>query len=249
VHFLVTAGNTQTPIDQVRCITNVFTGRTGGTIASEAHRRGHHVTLLTSHPEVVTAPADAGRRWHVLPYRTFDDLDAAMATRIQGGNLDVVIHSAAVSDYSVAGTYAPAFGSTFDPNHGSWTSKPSHPKLMDVSRGKVRSSHPELWLRLVPTHKIIDRIRTDWGFRGVLVKFKLEVDVTDEELLRIAEASRVQSQANLMVANTYNERHAWAFLGPIQGKYQRISRSDLASRLLDEVEEHVRSKPDAPAKE
>jgi phosphopantothenate---cysteine ligase (CTP) len=47
MNLLVTAGNTQTPIDRVRCITNIFTGRTGAQVALEAHRRGHAVTHLT----------------------------------------------------------------------------------------------------------------------------------------------------------------------------------------------------------
>ena len=51
--ILVTAGNTQTPVDRVRCITNVFSGRTGARIALAAHDRGHAVTLLTSQPGVV----------------------------------------------------------------------------------------------------------------------------------------------------------------------------------------------------
>ena len=41
MNLLITAGNTQTPIDRVRCITNIFTGRTGAQVALEAHRRGH----------------------------------------------------------------------------------------------------------------------------------------------------------------------------------------------------------------
>ena len=53
MNILVTAGNTQTPLDRVRCITNIFSGRTGARIAAEAAARGHRVTLLTSHPEVL----------------------------------------------------------------------------------------------------------------------------------------------------------------------------------------------------
>ena len=49
---------------------------------------------------------------------------------------------------------------------------------------------------------IRDFIRTDWGFHGILVKFKLEVGVDDDQLLEIAEKSRRQSAADLMVANT-----------------------------------------------
>ena len=51
MNFLVTAGNTQSPIDRVRCITNIFTGRTGAAVARTAWGRGHTVTLATSHPE------------------------------------------------------------------------------------------------------------------------------------------------------------------------------------------------------
>src|SRR4051812_22126295 len=106
MNLLVTAGNTQVPIDKVRCLTNVFTGRTGAQIALEAHRRGHTINLLTSHPETVTeAPAE---RWKVCRYRTFEDLQTLMKERITTGNADAVVHCAAVSDYLAAGVYAPA---------------------------------------------------------------------------------------------------------------------------------------------
>src|SRR4051812_48958163 len=110
MNVLVTAGNTLVPIDRVRAITNVFTGRTGAGIALEAHGRGHAVTLLTSHPEVIhELRGDAAleaRRWRCLPYRTFDDLHAALAASLKAGGFDAVVHCAAVSDYRVAGTYA-----------------------------------------------------------------------------------------------------------------------------------------------
>src|ERR1700674_4247120 len=103
MNILVTAGNTLTPIDKVRCITNIFTGRTGAGIALEADRRGHQVTLLTSHPEVLNELCPPGQphleRWTLGRYRTFDDLQTAMADLIRAPGLDAVIHSAAVSDY------------------------------------------------------------------------------------------------------------------------------------------------------
>ena len=65
--ILVTAGNTQTVIDRVRCITNVFSGRTGAQIAAEAFERGHAVTLVTSHPEVLTTVPAVTRIFTALP--------------------------------------------------------------------------------------------------------------------------------------------------------------------------------------
>ncbi len=238
MRLLVTAGNTLTPIDRVRCITNVFTGRTGTGIAVHAHGRGHAVTLLTSHPEVVAElhGPTAGDRWAVRPYRTFADLEGEMEATVRAGP-DVVIHCAAVSDYEAAGVYAPAPGTRFDASAARWESNdPSGPRLADRAAGKVKSHEPELWLRLVRTPKLIDRVRTDWGFRGVLVKFKLEVGMREGQLREIAERSRRQSDADLMVANTLEGAAQWALLGPLAGRYERVERADLAARLLDAVE-------------
>jgi phosphopantothenoylcysteine synthetase/decarboxylase len=240
MRILVTAGNTQVPIDQVRCITNIFTGRTGAAIALAAHQRGHAVTLLTSHPDVV-APLPGGgeldpARWTVTPYRTFADLQALMESSVRGGGFDALIHCAAVSDYLVGGVYAPASGTRFEPRDGRWRSNTGDPVLMDRFAGKVKSDEPELWLRLVRAPKLVDLVRGAWGYRGLLVKFKLEVGIGDQDLLEVAERSRRQSGADLMVANTLEGSAAWAYFGPVSGRYERIARDELPSRLLEAVE-------------
>jgi phosphopantothenate-cysteine ligase/phosphopantothenoylcysteine decarboxylase/phosphopantothenate--cysteine ligase len=235
MNLLVTAGNTQTPIDRVRCITNIFTGRTGAQVALEAQGRGHAVTLLTSHPEAVRdlAPGfSAADRWSVQTYRTFADLQSAMEELVPSGRFDVLVHAAAVSDYSLAGIYAPATGTAFDPATAAWT----HGKMADVSAGKVKSHHSELWMRLVPTPKLADRVRKPWGFRGVFVKFKLEVGIHDAEMRDVAQRSREQSDADLIVANTLEAKDEVAWIGDRAGGWDRVPRTDLARRLLDRVE-------------
>jgi phosphopantothenate---cysteine ligase (CTP) len=235
MNLLVTAGNTQTPIDRVRCITNMFTGRTGTQIALEAHRRGHAVTLLTSHPEVIRdlAPTlNTDVRWTVRSYRTFHDLSDAMAELVPGNHFDALIHAAAVSDYHLAGTYAPVTGAHFDPMTGAWTNG----KLMDVSAGKVKSHHPELWLRLTPTPKLADMVRRPWAFRGTFVKFKLEVGATDDQLREVALRSRAQSDADLIVANTFEGKDAVAWIGDRQDGWERVERAKLAERVVERVE-------------
>jgi phosphopantothenate-cysteine ligase/phosphopantothenoylcysteine decarboxylase/phosphopantothenate--cysteine ligase len=228
MNILVTAGNTQVPIDRVRCITNIFTGRTGAAIAHCAWQRGHTVTLLTSHPEVVEVPTN--ERWAVRPYRTFAELRDLMAQVIQGGGLDAVIHCAAVSDYLMGGIYAPAEGTPFRP--------------VASGAGKIKSDEPELWLRLVRAPKLVDCIRREWGFRGLLVKFKLEVGLSDEQLVEVAERSRRHSEADFMVANTLEGTSQWAFLGPWQGRYERVPRHELAERLLQALEQFPRNHAD-----
>jgi phosphopantothenoylcysteine synthetase/decarboxylase len=241
MNVLVTAGNTLVPIDRVRCLTNIFTGRTGAALALHARRLGHSVTLLSSHPEAVAdlrpPDADLSHGWTATRYRTFDDLQDLMSRHVPSGRFDAIIHCAAVSDYLSAGVYAPATGTAFDAVSGTWHGKEGEvPALLDRAAGKVKSDEPELWLRLVRAPKLVDRVRGDWCFRGLLVKFKLEVGVNDERLLEIAEKSRTQSAADLMVANTLEGATEYAFLGPVDGHYERVERGQLPVRLFAALE-------------
>jgi phosphopantothenoylcysteine synthetase/decarboxylase len=237
MHVLVTAGNTLVPIDRVRCLTNIFSGRTGASISLEAYGRGHRVTLLTSHPDG-SAPAkpDAGR-WSLVSYRTFEDLRQAMTAALLNDTPDVLVHSAAVSDYLAAGVYAPDSRTRFRPADCRWVADdPSGAALIDRAAGKVKSDESELWIRLVRAPKLVDLVRTEWHFRGILVKFKLEVGIGDDQLLHIAERSRQHSGADLMVANTLEGSGTYAFVGPVGSSYQRIARRHLAGRLVEVLE-------------
>jgi phosphopantothenate-cysteine ligase/phosphopantothenoylcysteine decarboxylase/phosphopantothenate--cysteine ligase len=240
MRILVTAGNTLTQIDRVRCITNIFSGRTGTNIARESQRRGHQVTLLTSRPEIA-AELSLGESDHcdVRTYQTFEDLAELMAEALMTERYDAVVHCAAVSDFHVSGVYAPARTTTFDIERKCWDSSAGEAALDDVHAGKVKSQHQELWLRLTPTPKLIDRIRTDWAFEGILCKFKLEVDVTDDELVEIAATSCHASGADLICANTLAGMHLWALIGSPVGSIRRVDRDSLAQTLINEIEVRV----------
>lgn len=234
--LLITAGNTQAPIDRVRVVTNIFTGRTGAMLARTAWSRGHTVTVLTSHPETLAdlpLPADErSQRVSVLPYQTFDQLAELMQSQIKTGEYDAIIHSAAVSDFLCAGVYAPENGTYFNARTNQWEHRSGTPELGERRGGKIKSHEPELWFRMVRAPKLIDRIRSAWGFRGLLVKFKLEVGITDTELLQVAEKSRQESQADLMVANTLESSAHTAYVGPVQNRYERVTRRELADYLM-----------------
>ncbi|MFL5342872.1 MAG: phosphopantothenoylcysteine decarboxylase [Gemmataceae bacterium] len=236
MRFLVTAGNTQTPIDRVRCITNVFTGRTGTGIALEARRRGHAVCLLTSHPELIRE-LGPDAELEVRPYRTFDDLHRLLADALPGGHFDVLVHSAAVSDFALGGVYVPATGTDFDPLGHVWRAVEDSPRLADATAEKIKSHHDELWLRLVRTPKLADSVRSEWGFAGVFVKFKLEVGVSPEELLEVAERSRQQSGADFIVANTLEGMGEVAYIGSRTGPWREVPRADLAAAVVTSIED------------
>ena len=240
MNFLITAGNTQSPIDRVRCITNIFSGRTGAAVARTAWGRGHTVTLVTSRPDALLEYGmnhrDPGERFTVIPYHTFDDLSNIFTSQFRTTKYDVVCHSAAVSDYLPAGTFTPNPGTFFNARIGQWEGRDGPPALSEQKAGKIKSSEPELWVRLVKAPKLIDRIRKPWGFGGILVKFKLEVGIGEEQLVELAEAARVQSDADLIVANTLEGAAHWAYLGPQADHYDRVPRRELPDRLVLAVE-------------
>ena len=123
--ILITAGNTQSPVDRVRCITNIFSGRTGARIAAEAASRGHEVTFITSHPETL----GTFDTMEILPYRTFEELEAYLAQAIVHGGFDAIIHAAAVNDYHVVGTFVKRGDEFVDVSAGKVSISELHPKF------------------------------------------------------------------------------------------------------------------------
>jgi len=90
----VIAGSTREPIDDIRCITNSSSGKTGIGIALAAWYRGAAVELWYG-----TSPASPP---DVFPVRSFDTVGSLM--RMSRGlklGFDAIIVPAAISDYSV----------------------------------------------------------------------------------------------------------------------------------------------------
>jgi phosphopantothenate--cysteine ligase len=228
---LVTAGNTMTMIDDVRAISNIFRGKTGNKIAEQMCEAGHNVILLTSSPDLVlhrsVPDISTEGSLAVVAYKTYDDLLAKMEYAVRNNRFDLIVHSAAVSDYKVVGTYVPC-----EPNESPYVG-PMHFVIKMLEKiGKISSSHKRLFLELVPTGKIIDKIRRDWGFKGYLVKFKLEVGITDGKLLDIARASRAQSNANLIVANCLEWASERAYVIGRDDVAHAVKREDIALAIL-----------------
>lgn len=70
----------------------------------------------------------------------------------------------------------------------------------EYNRSKIDSTGDDIKLVFTKTPKIIDRIR-DAAPDSFLVGFKAEVNISEEDLIRIARAKLLESKADLMVAN------------------------------------------------
>lgn len=109
----------------------------------------------------------------VLRFRFFDELKRKLCQELGDTKYDAVIHSAAVSDYKPA----------------------------KLNRGKVKSGCRKLRLDLVPTEKIINRIKKK-NSSLYLVGFKFKPQESKASLLKDAGFLLRQSRADLVVANT-----------------------------------------------
>ena len=91
---LVTAGPTQEPIDPVRVLTNLSSGKMGYAVARAAEEAGADVTLVSGPVSLATPPGVAR-----LDVSTAQEMFDAVKARARG--CDVFVSVAAVSDYRV----------------------------------------------------------------------------------------------------------------------------------------------------
>jgi len=96
LRILVTGGGTSEPVDGVRVLTNTSSGRTGALLAARFVLAGHKVLLLRAR---TAAPAPPLCREEV--FSTFAELDAALTRILAAESFDLVLHAAAVGDFSV----------------------------------------------------------------------------------------------------------------------------------------------------
>lgn len=96
-HVLLTAGPTFEPIDPVRGITNLSSGKMGYAIAQAAWEAGAIVTLVSG-PTALDAPYGV----HRINVQTAQQMFDAVATQLRQQKQDVFVAVAAVADWRVA---------------------------------------------------------------------------------------------------------------------------------------------------
>lgn len=227
-HFLVTAGNTHEKIDDVRAWSNIFTGRTGLDIALALLAVGN-VTLMTSnleHAREFDGYSGDNGMLGIETFRSHADLLDLLMERVPGQAIDGIFMSAAVSDYKPAGVYQ-VLKREMDPaGQERWI-------VERVKAAKFPSDMSQMAVLGEPTEKIVDLFRTKMEFKGLLVKFKLQAGISEEQLLAIAAKSRRASDANFIVANTLEMVQGTAPAAWIvsETSQERIARKELAAHL------------------
>ncbi len=89
---LITAGPTEEPLDPVRCITNLSSGKMGYALAAAAQKRGAEVTLISGPTKISPPPVEK-----IIFVRTALEMYQAVMDHYQKAT--VIIKAAAVADY------------------------------------------------------------------------------------------------------------------------------------------------------
>ena len=237
MNVVVTGGGTIAPIDDVRLMTNVSSGRFAAAISEACLHRGAnvwHIHSLTAQIplrrfaefalDAIDNASELGRlaqlreRWlkerdrlNLIPLKIGNVSDYATTLEhvLRSHPIDVVFLPMAVAD--------------FEP---------------EPVPGKISSESESLILRCRPTPKVIRLVR-DWSPSVYLVGFKLLSRVSREELVRRAEVACRDNRADLTVANdlqTLREgQHTVHLVRPGNDSETLEPGPDLAERLVARV--------------
>jgi phosphopantothenoylcysteine decarboxylase / phosphopantothenate---cysteine ligase len=204
--ILVTGGPTPVAIDNIRRITNRFTGKLGAAIAEELYLRGAKVKLI--HGISSYTPPE------YLPQiiiNSYDEYRDRVMAELEQTPYRIAIFSAAVADYQPE-------------------------KIFD---GKIPSGGTLQKIDLIPTAKVIDRVRDKFP-NLYMVTFKYQENVSYEELISIAN-NRLQQGYQMVVANrgeetgSQGEQIAYLITKNRQPQ-QAVGKTQIARAIVDCLE-------------
>lgn len=203
--ILMTSGPTREPIDSVRYISNLSSGETGRFLGNYFFEKGFDVVSLyglgSARPEKVP---------RTLEFNTFNDLDLQVKKVLSEEDFDVVIHLAAVSDYSV----------------------------VNSAQGKVESLPEELTLKLKRNFKILNRIKEySKSERPFVIGFKLTDNLSEETWLKAVKSIYERGNVDLVVHNDLSDydkdskKHRFRIVDLKEKVVECRSVTDLAQEL------------------
>lgn len=203
-NILITAGPTWVAIDSVRVISNTASGQTGILLAQKFQQLGAKVTLLLGPVKNCCLSS----KIKVVHFKFFEELKSTIIKELKSKKYAILIHSAAVSDYKPARTYA----------------------------GKLKSGINNLRLNLVPTEKIIDLLRKA-SPKSFLVGFKYQPQADEKNLINEGLGLMRRAKLDLVVANSNRGRAYQAYILDRINKYgpflNKIKMADYLCKLTD----------------
>jgi phosphopantothenoylcysteine decarboxylase/phosphopantothenate--cysteine ligase len=183
-NVLITSGATREYLDGVRFISNLSTGKTASTIANIFLESNFNVTYV--HGLNTILPEGNSKN---IEFNNFDSLDKALELLLTENHYDCIIHAAAVSDYTIDEL------------------KIADKKNQVISNTKIESGIDGLTIKLKPTPKIVDKLKSLSKNKDViLVAFKFSSEKEFQSAKKDVEKLFKHSNADYIVLNNLYDR-------------------------------------------
>jgi len=232
--IIITAGGTSERIDNVRKITNSSSGKLGMTIANnlilekkEEIEKIYYICSKNSY-----RPND--EKIEIIEIFDTEDLEMAITELLTKENIDIFIHSMAVSDYTVDYiTTSNRLAKYIEENDGNIEDLIINNQDV-IKENKVSSYEENLIIKLKKTKKIISIIK-DLSKDTFLVGFKLLDGVSEQELLETAIKLKDKNNCDLVIANdlqNIREGVHKAFIIDKENEYEIATGKDDISKKL-----------------
>ncbi len=234
--ILLTSGGAKVPIDEVRSITNMSTGTFGAKIGTECLNRGDDLIFIrakeSKSPMRVTLDLYNGyqthedcvriisektewfesvyKRYGEYQYSTYNQYFDILQLSTLTRSPDAIILAAAIPDYDVVNKVA----------------------------GKIRSKG-DMKIDLTPFPKIINKVKNEWGYKGILVGFKLLVGATEDELIQAAGRSVVENNCDFVVANDLHDlkRNNHKIMIVTKHTVSHVPKEKAVGAIIDKIKE------------
>lgn len=217
---VVTAGGTREPIDDVRVITNLSTGRFGAACANALARRGVDVVLVASR-DLAGRPEWIDEAVTLVPFEGFASLERVL-DEVLAEPVDILLMAAAVSDYSPA----PTRGKIRSTSDTLTLTLKRNPKLLSTLRAKAGDR------ATLVGFKLLSGVR-----RSALIDTARELVRNND--LDLCFANDLQ--------DFRDEQHPGTIVSATDAHPVTGTKSEVAEQLITEVLAHVRG-PAAPSR-
>lgn len=236
INVIVTAGGMSEKIDNVRKITNSSTGKLGVKITEELLLKDNIDKIYYICSKNSLKPVSS--KVQIVEINGVRDLYEKVVSLLKNQNIDIFIHSMAVSDYYVS------YVSTVEniSNEIDYTLK--DPKevldnpIYKLNDRKISSNEDNLIIALKKAPKIISLIK-DISPSTLLVGFKLLDGVSHCELIDVAKKLRDKNKCNFVVANDLNEirqgKHHAYIIDRDDNTLEVSSKEEIAKCLVKKI--------------
>ena len=241
MNVIITSGGTSEPIDNVRKITNSSSGKLGSIIANKFLDSNTIDKVFYVCSKGAYLPSE-NKKLEIIYVKTVENLQKTLKNLIKSQKIDVIVHSMAVSDYTVS--YV-----TTGENLAKNLSNKSKTEIENIlnsddlkiqNNDKISSNLSNMYIKLVPTPKVISQIK-EWDKDIFLVGFKLLSNVTKDTLIDVAKNLMQKNNCDVVVANDIKDITATTHKAYIITKDENMLYAETKQDIAQQLSEIVRN--------